>query len=316
SDAFWRLPCYSRLGVFRIDPIVSRGAPSTHAHTLHGAQNLNFKSTYYDLLSSSCTSCAVLQDMSAYWTPPLMFYHLNGTIDIVPQVGGMLIYYHLFGENIKAFPIGFEMVAGDAGRRSASTLLTDNTTQTALAQRAVGFTCLDYKATAKAEGALERHHLPHKSIIDSKCTDGLRLELMFPSCWDGTSVATHDHKSHVAYPHLVREGKCPDGFESRLPALYYETVWNTAAFRDIDGHFLLSNGDHRGYSYHGDFQNGWDTDVLQRAINNCRNSLGLIDDCKEFSLQSPSKASRCTLATPAILANESCIGPQARLCGN
>jgi hypothetical protein len=38
-SAFWRLPCYSRLGVFRIDPIVSERLPSQHAHTLHGGQS-------------------------------------------------------------------------------------------------------------------------------------------------------------------------------------------------------------------------------------------------------------------------------------
>lgn len=39
ASAFWRLPCYARLGVFRIDPIVSEGRPSQHAHTLHGGQS-------------------------------------------------------------------------------------------------------------------------------------------------------------------------------------------------------------------------------------------------------------------------------------
>jgi hypothetical protein len=106
-EAFWRLPCYSRLGVFRIDPIVSEGLPSQHAHTLHGAQSmsrislevrfliftldLNFSSSYESLVQSNCTTCAVLEDMSAYWTPPLMFFHVNGTIEIVPQIGGMLM---------------------------------------------------------------------------------------------------------------------------------------------------------------------------------------------------------------------------------
>lgn len=106
--AFWRLPCYSRLGVYRIDPIVSEGLPSQHAHTLHGAHStfrmgldsrrliftldLNFSSSYEGLVQSNCTTCAVLEDMSAYWTPPLMFSHTNGTIKIVPQIGGMLMW--------------------------------------------------------------------------------------------------------------------------------------------------------------------------------------------------------------------------------
>jgi hypothetical protein len=105
--AFWRLPCYSRLGVYRIDPIVSKGLPSQHAHTLHGAHStlrvslegryliftldLNFSSSYEGLVQSNCTTCAVLEDMSAYWTPSLMFSHANGTIEIVPQIGGMLM---------------------------------------------------------------------------------------------------------------------------------------------------------------------------------------------------------------------------------
>ena len=107
ASAFWRLPCYARLGVFRIDPIVSEGRPSQHAHTLHGGQSrfcvsgkdrcltfsldLGFSSSYDALLQSSCTTCAVLEDMSAYWTPPLMFSHANGSIEIVPQVGGMVV---------------------------------------------------------------------------------------------------------------------------------------------------------------------------------------------------------------------------------
>ena len=82
ASAFWRLPCYARLGVFRIDPIVSEGRPSQHAHTLHGGQStycvsvedrcltfsldLGLSSSYDALLQSSCTTCAVLEDMSAY----------------------------------------------------------------------------------------------------------------------------------------------------------------------------------------------------------------------------------------------------------
>jgi hypothetical protein len=36
-DAFWRLLCYLRLGVFRINPIVFLGVPLGHAHTLYSA---------------------------------------------------------------------------------------------------------------------------------------------------------------------------------------------------------------------------------------------------------------------------------------
>jgi hypothetical protein len=43
-----------------------------------------------DLKASSCTSCAVTQDKSAYWIPALYFIHENGDAEIVNQVGGLL----------------------------------------------------------------------------------------------------------------------------------------------------------------------------------------------------------------------------------
>lgn len=42
------------------------------------------------LRESNCTSCAVMQDKSAYWTPALYFMHTNGSAEVVPEVGGML----------------------------------------------------------------------------------------------------------------------------------------------------------------------------------------------------------------------------------
>lgn len=50
-----------------------------------------FGTTYPDLVASTCTSCAAVQDKSAYWTPPLMFVYANGTAEVVPQKGGMLM---------------------------------------------------------------------------------------------------------------------------------------------------------------------------------------------------------------------------------
>ncbi|KAF2844116.1 hypothetical protein T440DRAFT_473651, partial [Plenodomus tracheiphilus IPT5] len=50
----------------------------------------------------------------------------------------------------------------------------------ALAKKAIRFNCLNYSSSAK--GALTRYMLLNKSFIDLNCADGLRLELMFPSC--------------------------------------------------------------------------------------------------------------------------------------
>lgn len=50
--------------------------------------------TYDDLAkctgAQDCTTCNVVEDKSAYWTPPLYFQHDDGTVEMVPNVGGML----------------------------------------------------------------------------------------------------------------------------------------------------------------------------------------------------------------------------------
>ena len=56
--------------------------------------DFGFTTTYDDLAHASgdqnCTSCEVVEDMSAYWTPVPYFIHDDGTAELVPQVGGML----------------------------------------------------------------------------------------------------------------------------------------------------------------------------------------------------------------------------------
>ena len=78
--------------------------------------------------------------------------------------------------------------------------------------------------------------------MDANCADGLRLELAFPSCGNG-SIDSTDHKSHMAYPSLVKEGNCPPGYDVHYTFLFYETIYATNAFDGIDGEFMLSYGD-------------------------------------------------------------------------
>ncbi|EEH05287.1 WSC domain-containing protein [Histoplasma capsulatum G186AR] len=251
--AFWRLPCRGRLGVARLDPLVNPGAVSSHAHVIHGAGNFGKSVTVDELLASDCTSCAIKQDKSIYWTPAAYFRHPNGDTELVPQVGGMLVYYLQRGENVQAFPKGFRMLAGDPFQRNFTWPVPDppksswsgpETSQFALSQKAIGFNCLNYQATP--EPTLFRHTLPKKSEIDANCPDGLRMEMMFPSCWNGKDLDSPDHKSHMAYPNLVEDGVCPKGFETRVVSLLFETIWDTAKFKGVEGEFVLANGDPQG----------------------------------------------------------------------
>ncbi|KAI5287429.1 hypothetical protein KEM52_001586 [Ascosphaera acerosa] len=314
AHAFWRLPCRGRTGVARIDPIVDAGGPAAHAHALHGSGALGFNSDSDELRSADCTSCAVTEDLSAYWTPPLYFEYANGSTVMVEQVGGMLAYYLQYGKDVKAFPKGFRMLAGDQNQRNftlpfpdppKSMWKGDEITEQALMQKAIGFNCLNY--AKDPEPSLYRHTLPSKDFMDQNCADGLRLEIAFPSCWNGKDLDSPNHRDHLRYPSLVNDGVCPKGFETRLVSLFYETIWNTAAYKGVDGRFVLSYGDPTGCGYHADFMEGWQDGVLQRAIDECTNQSGLVEDCGVFTLQEQDVQQKCQLKVPDAIKNENAL---------
>ncbi|KAH0598695.1 hypothetical protein MHUMG1_03999 [Metarhizium humberi] len=330
ANAFWRMECPGRVGLARMDPIINPNEASPHAHTIHGSDGFSESATTADLLDGDCTSCRVTQDKSAYWTPTIYFQDAKTEkFEIVPQVGGMLAYYLLYGDNITAFPPGFQMISGDNDRRNytlgdarqpdpdrSQWAALGQTTQEALAQRAIGFNCLNY--ATKPEQTLYRHYLPPKAELDQNCTDGVRFEIMFPSCWKGgNAIDSEDHKSHMAFPDQVMTGTCPEGYPVRTPSILYETIWNTYAFKNRDGRFVVSNGDTTGYGYHGDFMTGWDPEFLQKAINQCTNLSGLIQDCPIFDVVDKGEATSCKIKKPLLKAlfAEDVVGPMANLPG-
>lgn len=328
AAAFWRMECRGQVGLARLDPLIDPGVPSKHAHAIHGSNGFSASTTFEDLRNADCTSCAVAEDMSVYWAPALYFKHINGSYQEVQQDGGMLAYYFLnydlkdTKKGIKAFPNDFRMVAGDANRRNYSVSGLDyhqpdppksdwgklgQTNQADLAQRALGFNCLNYDVQPP-EPALGRHYLPDKSFLDAKCKHGIRFELSFPSCWNGKDTSSPDHKSHVAYPDTVLDGNCPEGFDVKLPGLFFETIWRTHDFVGIPGEFVISNGDVEGFGYHADFISGWDEDFLQQAVDTCTNPSGQISDCPLFTILSADDQRKCKIATPPMIASEKLSG--------
>ncbi|KAI2643155.1 hypothetical protein GGS21DRAFT_1321 [Xylaria nigripes] len=320
TEAFWRMECRGSTGVGLIDPIVDFGKVSTHAHIVHGSSGFSMTSKYQDLMNGDCTSCAVKQDKSGYWTPMLYFNdEETGEFSPVNQVGGMLAYYLPRGENVTAFPPGFQMVAGSTLRRDytvgdpyvpdppqSNWAALKQTGQSDLEQRAIGFNCLNYQAPA--EPSLFRHYLPNKTFTDASCTDGVRFELMFPSCWNG-ELDSPDHKSHVAYPDLVGNGNCPPTHPLRLITLFFETIWDThnTKFLGKSGSFVMANGDRTGFGYHGDFISGWEPTFLQSAVDTCTNESGELSDCGVFTSNGPlltqEEQGQCKFTMPAELAN-------------
>jgi Domain of unknown function (DUF1996) len=89
----------------------------------------------------------------------------------------------------------------------------------------------------------------------------------------------------MAYPDGIDSGLCPPTHPHHLVSLFFEVWFNVAPFNDQDdgGRFVLANGDPTGYGLHGDFLNGWDRSVLERAVNVCTSDSGVIEECPVFA---------------------------------
>ena len=93
---------------------------------------------------------------------------------------------------------------------------------------------------------------------------GLRLHVTFPDCWNGKSLDSADHHSHLAYSSL---GSCPAGYPVPVPAIsvifHYPTTGGPTTT-------LASGGPLTG---HADFFNAWDQATLTRLVATCLDAL-------------------------------------------
>ena len=205
------------------------------------------------------------------------------------------------------------MIAGMSTKRKyfgpnpdpGTSLWTDyDRTQQALGEKSIGFNCLG-STTGPVEGTMQRHFMPDRAKIDS-CQGGLRAEIQFPSCWNGVDLDSHNHTTHVAYPYLLRDGACPDGYPERFLTIMYETIYWVNTFTGQPGQYVFAHGDTTGYGYHGDFINGWEDGVIQQFLDQCvdPSGSGHQEDCAPLDIKLDSELTSCTMETPEVLQSE------------
>lgn len=249
-------------------------------------------------VEGECTSCDVKEDASAYWTPRLLVGPPNVVgkeEDEVVNAGGMpvpmkagksfIVYYKLIGEKgerydndvevwgeIEAFPAGFRMLVSEEMVRAKS--LQDGGS---VYDRPVSYVCLGDGVQA---------YTAEFPADPTACVNGLRTQLTFPSCWDGSSGGGEggDPSSHVAYPVGSWAGSpCPSSHPRRLPTLFYEVIYDTVRlskdvvekgwslmYPGMPNQFVSSSSSSKKEPlFHGDFMNGWDQSFLRRAVSEC-----------------------------------------------
>jgi hypothetical protein len=137
----------------------------------------------------------------------------------------------------------------------------------------------------------------------NKCQDGIRYQIFFPQCWDGQNLDSSDHKSHMAYPvDNYNGGSCPSTHPVHTVAIFYEMIIPVSGYNYWgQGAYVLASGDPTGLAFHADFLMGWDSSVLQDAVDNCHNMNGDLYACQvlaPYINQDIAKA--CTLESQVV----------------
>ena len=221
------------------DPIVYPGvAGRSHDHSFVGNTSTSAFSTVESLLAAR-TTCRRAGDTAAYWMPTL--FAADGTP--VAPAGATIYYRRRSLGRVQPFPQGLKMIAGEAHANAPQE------------RRVTFWNC----------GAMTG--IPPSATIPT-CPDtmrsSLRLHVSFPDCWDGSSLDSADHMSHMAYS---MRGRCPASHPVAVPAIALIYRYPVTGG---PGYELASGGQ---FSAHADFFNAWRPGALTSLVNRCLNAL-------------------------------------------
>jgi Domain of unknown function (DUF1996) len=172
------------------DPIVYPGRPGvSHDHSFVGNTSTDAFSTLATLRAAR-TTCRRPGDTAAYWMPTLL---VDGST--VTPLGATIYYRRRTLASTQPLPAGLKVVAGDSHSSSQQSL------------RVVFWNC-------GVVGGVARSSTP--PTCPGARAAGLRLHVTFPDCWNGKSLDSADHSSHVAYS---VGGACPASHPVPVPAI-------------------------------------------------------------------------------------------------
>lgn len=224
------------------DPILFPGQQGrSHLHVFFGNTRADYRSTPESIRTTGNSTCrGGIVNRSSYWVPAMI--DTRDGRPVRPRESGF--YYKtvdLPPAQIKAFPPGFRMIAGDSKSENP--------------QPFVYYGC---------NGTNWRSGIP-------VCRTGETLEMTvnFPQCWNGVDLTAPDGRSHVAY---ARNRACPAAFPVMLPEVSIIAIYPVSNGSGADSSTWRLSSDNYpstkpgGYSGHGDWFHGWEQEVMDTWI--------------------------------------------------
>lgn len=210
-----------------VDPIVMPGhVGMSHLHEFFGNVGTDENSTGTSLLADT-TTCNDARNHSSYWIPAL---YQDGTL--IEPVGAK-VRYNLSRGRTTAFPLGFMAVSGR----------TDST---------AAWGCV-------APG--ERPVFSGSVATVPTCTGEQHLisQVTFGECWDGTSLDSANHMSHLV---MSTNGRCPSTNRVRVPQVRLTVDYPRTATGGAG--VTLSSG--AASTLHGDIFEAWEPGALESRL--------------------------------------------------
>ncbi|WP_416974172.1 DUF1996 domain-containing protein [Streptomyces sp. 4F14] len=244
-----------------VAPGVGNGAHHTHDYV--GNQDNNAFTTNEEF-AAAATSCRNPGDKSTYYWPVLRLQDGAQEFDAQRLGGGAegntgriltasKVTLNFVGNprgKVVAMPEFLRIITGDAK------VFTNGTANANASWSCTGF---------------ENRQLTDKYPV---CPGGSSLvrTSRFQSCWDGRSIDSANHRSHVAFAD-PRTGRCPAGFKA-IPQLVQRLVYDvnapslgdngrTRPFYAVDG---FPEQMHKPITDHGDFINVFDKKLMNRMV--------------------------------------------------
>lgn len=295
----FRLNCeYSHVN--KDDPIVYPGQENAaHWHMYYGNTAANYSFTNARTQgNSTCEGGAV--NKTAYWAPALVDtnsynpttkqFNIAEPMKFIGdyETGGapMQVYYKsgywgINPRNVQPFPQGLRMIAG----ANASVEPTGPHGQVAGGNMYVWFDCIRNGDTLSVVNGIHK-----RTSIPTDCPPGryIQANIHFPQCGavhsngrpvldtseDPVRYPNNDHRSHMAYGN----GWSSSGYSgcpSTHPIAYAEVLehfrWKVPPGGASGLRFSsdMYPGRPAGWTFHADWWNGWDDNILNNILNHC-----------------------------------------------